>query len=67
MCIINTHPPIFILFGYKDWISEPIWVVHFFNKTSIYQSSHFFLYHIFFVLGEMVESLLDGLGLQVEM
>jgi hypothetical protein len=35
ICIINTHPPIFILFGYKDGIGEPIQVVHFFNKTGV--------------------------------
>jgi hypothetical protein len=33
--IINTHSPIFILFGYKNGIGEPIWVVHFFNKIGI--------------------------------
>jgi hypothetical protein len=33
--IINTHPPIFILFRYRYGIGEPIWVVHFFDKTSI--------------------------------
>jgi hypothetical protein len=33
--IINTHPPIFILYRYKNRIGEPIRVVHFFNKTGI--------------------------------
>jgi hypothetical protein len=33
--IINTHPPIFIPFGYKNGIGEPIWVVHFLNETDI--------------------------------
>jgi hypothetical protein len=32
--IINTHPPIFILFWYKNRIGEPIWVVHFFKKSA---------------------------------
>jgi hypothetical protein len=35
ICIINTHPTIFILFWYKDRIGELIWVVHFFNKTGV--------------------------------
>jgi hypothetical protein len=42
-------------------------VIHFFNETSVTQSSYFSLYYIFFVLGEMAESLLGGLGLWVEM
>jgi hypothetical protein len=33
--IINTHPPIFFLFGYKNRIGEPIWVAHFLNKTGV--------------------------------
>jgi hypothetical protein len=33
--VINTHPPIFILFWYKIRIGEPIWVVHFLNKTGV--------------------------------
>jgi hypothetical protein len=33
--IINTHPPIFILFGYKNRIGEPIRVVYFLNEISI--------------------------------
>jgi hypothetical protein len=33
--IIDTHPPIFILFGYKDRIGEPVQVVHFFNESGI--------------------------------
>jgi hypothetical protein len=33
--IINTHPPIFILFGYKDGIGEPIRVVHLFYETNV--------------------------------
>jgi hypothetical protein len=33
--IINTHPPIFILFRYKNGIGEPIRVVHFFNETDV--------------------------------
>jgi hypothetical protein len=31
----GTHPPIFILFGYKNGIGDPIWVVHFLNETSV--------------------------------
>jgi hypothetical protein len=31
--IINAHPPFFILFGYKDRISYPVWMIHFSNKT----------------------------------
>jgi hypothetical protein len=33
--IINTHPPIFILFRYKYEIGESIWLVHFFDKINI--------------------------------
>jgi hypothetical protein len=33
--IINTHSPIFILFGYKNGIGEPILVVHFPNEIVI--------------------------------
>jgi hypothetical protein len=33
--IMNTHPPIFILFWYKNGIGEPIQVVHFLNKTGV--------------------------------
>jgi hypothetical protein len=38
--IINTHPPIFILLGYKNVIGEnvigePIRVVHFHNETGV--------------------------------
>jgi hypothetical protein len=33
--IINTHPLIFILFGYKNRIGEPIRVVYFLNEISI--------------------------------
>jgi hypothetical protein len=33
--IIDTHPPFFILFGYKNTIGKPIRVVHFFNKIGI--------------------------------
>jgi hypothetical protein len=33
--IINTHPPIFILFVYKNGIDKPIRVVHFLNETGV--------------------------------
>jgi hypothetical protein len=33
--IINTHPPIFILFRYKNGIGELIWVEHFFKETNV--------------------------------
>jgi hypothetical protein len=33
--IINTHPSIFILFGYKNVIGEPIQIVHFLNEIGI--------------------------------
>jgi hypothetical protein len=33
--IINIHPPLFTIFRYKYWISEPIWVVHFFDKVGV--------------------------------
>jgi hypothetical protein len=33
--IINTHPLMFILFGYKNGIGKPIWVVHFLNETGV--------------------------------
>jgi hypothetical protein len=35
ICIINTHPPIFILFWYKNRIGEPICVVHFFYESDV--------------------------------
>jgi hypothetical protein len=33
--IINTHPPIFILFRYNNRIGKPIRVVHFLNETDV--------------------------------
>jgi hypothetical protein len=33
--IIDTHPPFFILFWYKNGIGKPIQAAHFFNKTGI--------------------------------
>jgi hypothetical protein len=33
--IINTHSPIFIHFGYKNGIGDPIQVVHFLNETGV--------------------------------
>jgi hypothetical protein len=42
-------------------------VVHLFNKTGIKQSSYLSLYYIFLISGESAESLLDRLGLWVEM
>ena len=32
--IINTHPPFFILFAYKDRIGKPIRVIYFFDEPS---------------------------------
>jgi hypothetical protein len=49
--IINTHPPIFILFRFKFWISETIWVIHFFNKI-VSSSLAISLYYILFVLAK---------------
>jgi hypothetical protein len=33
--IINTHPPIFILFRYKNGIDKLIPMVHFFNEIDV--------------------------------
>jgi hypothetical protein len=42
-------------------------VVHFFNKTGIYKPSNLFLYYKLLVLGETSVSLLDKLGMWVQM
>ena len=33
--VINTHPPFFILLWYKDWISQPLRMIHLFNKNRL--------------------------------
>jgi hypothetical protein len=32
--VINAHSPFIILFPYKDGISYPLWMNHFFNEAS---------------------------------
>ena len=31
--VINAHPPFFILLLNKDWISQPIGMIHLFNEA----------------------------------
>ena len=60
--IINTHPPIFILLGYKYRIGEPIRVVHFLDKPASSNLAISLFITSFFVLGETSKALLDWLG-----
>ena len=31
--VINAHPPLFILLLNEDWISQPLRMIHLFDKT----------------------------------
>ena len=31
--VINAHPPFFILLLNKDWVCQPLTMIHFFNKS----------------------------------
>jgi hypothetical protein len=64
--IFNTHPPIFILFWYKNgFMSQSRWYISSMKPAS--NNLAISLYYIFVVLGEMVDLLCDGVGLRVEM
>jgi hypothetical protein len=39
--VVNTHYPFIILFPYKDRISDPLWMNHFFNEASREEFSYF--------------------------
>jgi hypothetical protein len=63
--VVNTHSPFIILFLYKDRISLPLWMNHFFDEASHEEFSYFPFNCLTLVLSISSMALLFGHSLWV--
>jgi hypothetical protein len=63
--VINTHPPLIILFSYEDGISYPLWMDYFFNESSREEFSYLPFDCLMLVVGKPSQALLFGHGMWV--
>jgi hypothetical protein len=63
--VVNTHSPFIILFPYKDGISYPLWMNHFFNEASREEFSYFPFNCLTLVVSKSSKALLFGHSLSV--
>jgi hypothetical protein len=63
--VINTHSLFIILFPYKDGISYPLWMNHFFNETNREELSYFLFNCFMLVVSKSSKALLFGHSLWV--
>jgi hypothetical protein len=63
--VINAHSPFIILFSYKDGISYPLWMNHFFNEVSREEFSYFPFNCLTLIVSKSSKALLFGHSLWV--
>jgi hypothetical protein len=63
--VVNTYSPFIILFPYKDGISYPLWMNHFFNEASREEFSYFPFNCLTLVVSKSSKALLFGHSLWV--
>jgi hypothetical protein len=56
--VVNTYSPFIILFPYKDGISYPLWMNHFFNEASREEFSYFPFNGLMLVVSKSSKALL---------